>query len=538
MAIDTQLDLSSFNVIKYIFVFVIFDVVIRLSLRGIAVFFRRNSLYHGHSVPLQNEPFDRYNIREYSQEYRSLTSLFLFLVTLSAYAVEFLLEFSTDSIERTVAIPGNVRVMNASLEVCSFGDAITSNSYYDMIQIADECIDIDPRGRMYVFYKYVWHMKTSTDSSTSSSKELLCVRSEDNILSNNSLIYSTADIQFREEKEIDDLKAASFGANGDPDQDFIVIQVRSNDIFVSREYMQSGKLITAGYITVQLPSRSGNSIKCYGYVFGRHGANQMLAEISFCIYSQAFIYVDGSVLIKEDASVLNQSNWKVEVACMHGRVIRNFAKGLKSGFLNTDAFAKFLGSVKRPDERSIQKYAALYHNCENVRVPLQYNAEEKTIPNAMVQTTVTVSVKTWSLVLLCAWSALLAFISILLTSIAKRKKMPDNIFGEQAMARRWMKCSNEIPRKQTFSERCDESDFAQSGTSRIEDSSISAELESSQKPSFLSRLPSIFRKNKPMYLSVVVGHSQDDIAISLSKKYVKRNKQKTFQDVLTENDLH
>ena len=180
-------------------------------------------------------------------------------------------------------------------------------------------------------------------------------------------------------------------------------------------------------------------IRCYGYVYGRVGESQAKVQFGFCLLSGSYlISMSGSRLITEDVDFLTSRPWNVNIACSLGRGLANYSKGIDGSVpFALEARSLLLGSMSNPDERSIQRYAALHNNCKDVVTPYGDAARNLSIPYAKVLTTVHVSVEKWALVMLLACSVMLGSMVCVLNSIANWKKMPKHVFGERALAKRW-----------------------------------------------------------------------------------------------------
>lgn len=506
MSINTNLDLPSFNVIKYIIVFVIFDVAIRRSLASIFVFFRRLSLRNGCSVSLHSGQVDRYNLQAHFFSLKSLASLFLFFLTLSVYAVEFFLEFSSESTTRKVAVPKYLTVFNATGRACDISDVTYNRASVLMIRLATECIDIDYEERLYRFYNYTW---TRTSAGA---KDIICVRMDDNLLVKGSLVYGKENIDPSDGQQlVRAIRGASSGANGDQNQAFVTINVKNEDVFANYRQPESGFQYVAGLFSVLLIENSTMTIKCYGNVFGRLGEGQMKAEVQLCLSSDfQFAFMAGSGLIKEDARYMKgNSSWVTPVACVIGNVINDFeARSERIFGFRKEARALFLASIYNPDERSLQRLAALYENCEKVMVPVADIYSNQTVPRAEVFSSTQVIVQEWAIVLVAACPVLLISLSSTLTAFGNHMKMPKEVHGENAIAARWIrdlkgKCHHATEEPSQY---CD--------NLQSNDSSISS-----------------LNRSRPLYLSVDVGCDRDDLTVTPETTTVKRDKLKPFADV-------
>ncbi|CDF40791.1 unnamed protein product [Chondrus crispus] len=378
-----------------------------------------------------------------------------------------------------------------------------------MINLADSCIDIDYEKNRYKFFRYEWE-KTESDD-----RRPLCVRAQDNILTEGKLIYHQKDLVPEARHFTDALKASSFGANGDKYRAVVAIQVLPEHIHGLQKITIGADTYLTGPLIISVLDSTKMKIRCYGQVYGRVGEGQTKAEIKFCLSSDSyFVFVSGYGLLTEDADSLTSRPWNVLVACSVGRVVANYSKGIDSSVpFASEARALLLGSVFNPDERSVQRYAALHSNCKDVFIPYNAPSHNQSIPNAKVLTIVHVSVEKWALVMLLACSIVLGSMGCVLNSIANWKNMPKHVFGERALAKRW--CREKETQWKDEVER---------------------EPKISGKFNRWNLRRKLFPKNNPLYLSVFVGDLQDDLCITRRETVVTRDKSKTFVDI--ELDKH
>lgn len=442
----------------------------------------------------------------------SSQSVFLFLLTLSVYGVEFSLEFSSNSVVENESAPGRVNVINATQHTCTLTDVTYRNTPYNMARLADECIDVDYEENKYIFYRYVWEKGESDEA------QLLCIRSQDNVLIKDSLVYKPQNLDPPAEDLIDAIRAGSFGANGDINQAVITIQVLSEHVLSSRTYVRFGIEYASGLFATPLPITQNTSVVCFGNVYGRLGENQMKAQVLFCLEGMMpfssdtrFIFLQGSGLITEDATDMRSKLWNANVACLHGRVLGRFAEGItRDEFLSSETYAAFLGWTFNRDDRSLQKYAALYKNCENVRVPTGISeTHNQTIPNAKALPIVHILVQEWSVALFLTWSIALTVLSSVLTCLGNRRNMPDSVFGEQSLAHRWLH----------------------------EKKSSSSDIESGQSTNHTSK-PDRYKwirwcvmPERQLYLSVKDGELADAVTVTSIDVTEPRDVSKPFEEI-------
>lgn len=510
MDLNTNLSIAVFNVVKYFIVFIVFDIVVRRSLDKIIHFFRRLSLSHGRSVPLRNSRIDRYNLP--LRSLMSSHSLFLFLLTFTAYVVEFTLEFSSNSIVNYVSVPGVVNVINATHKTCPLIDITYRSTGTRMAQLADDCIDVDDKENMYTFYRYVWE-KTEFDESFPR-----CIRTDDNILVKDRLLYSRQNLHPDAIDLVEDIRAGSVGANGDIFQAVISIQVSSKDVIFNRAYDRFGRKYVTGIFATKLANKP---ITCFGNVYGRVGEGQMKVQVSSCLEGSMpfpadsrFIFLLGSGRVVEDAADMKSKPWTTNIACISGRVVANVAEGIgKAAFFSTETYATFIGSKDNRDDVSLQRYAALYKNCEHVRVPRNISESRKQIiPNAKALPVVRVTIKRWALILIVSWPIALVLLSSMLGVVGNCKNMPHTLFGEHDIANRWLHEKNRAL--------------------DIEMDASTYEEYEENEPSEGRRKRSRVKGKKPLYLSVKVGEPKDDVTVTATCMTVTRDASKPFEDLV------
>lgn len=271
MVLNTNLTLSGFNIVKYVVVFLMFDVVVRISLNAIAAFLRSLSLRHGRSVALQ--PLSPYRFQFHFDPISSFSvpTLLLFALTFGVYITELLLEFSSHSNVYTVTSPDVVNVVKSLQSACSMSDISSRRDTDNLAILAEGCVDVDIEKGNYKFYHFVW--ETLPDVRPR------CIHTENNVLTTGALLYNDNNLHSASSDFIRNLQGTSPGMNDDQNHPIILIRVHSDSILFPKTYDESGeKYISAG-ISVSLPN---TSITCIGNAHGRVGEGQFKVEIYFC----------------------------------------------------------------------------------------------------------------------------------------------------------------------------------------------------------------------------------------------------------------
>lgn len=243
----------------------------------------------------------------------------------------------------------------------------------------------------------------------------------------------------------------------------------------------------------------------------------MKVQVSSCLEGSMpfpadsrFVFLLGSGRVVEDAADMKSKPWTTTIAGISGRVVANVSEGVgKPVFISTETYTTFLGLTYNRDDISLQKYAALYKNCEHVRIPRGISeSRNQIIPNAEALAVVRVTIKWWAIILMMSWPIALALLSSVLIVVGNRKIMPHTLFGEHDIANRWLH-----EKKSALNIEMDASTYEEN------------------EPSGGRRKRSCVKEEKPLYLSVKVGEPKDDVTVTATCMTVTREASKPFEDL-------
>lgn len=505
MLLNTNLSVTVFNVVKYILVFFVFDVIAHRTLESITCFFRKISLRHGHPIPLHAPRFAKFRMPLLSVLRCSTAGMFIVMLSLCTYSVELLMEFSSGSIVENVAVPDRVNLTKADRAICSVKDINYRTTADYMTQLADKCIDVNEGDGTYTLYKAVWNTTAVAEVVP------ICIRTTSNVLAKGSLIYARHVSKKNMSELIHELRANSLGADGNIKQSVIALGITREDIIFNQSYTHQDFTHVTGVFSALVPN---TTFTCFGNVYGRAGGGLFMVQMRFCLhgspYTRAdltFIHMVGSGAIMEDIADLLSKRWEVTIASDHDKVIESFATGVVGSALGSPfAYASFLGSTFNRDTVSREKYAALYRHCEKMHVPDgKGKARIEVFKDARAKSEVHVTIEVWALVLFICWPLLLGLLSTALGMVGKARRVPRDVMGEYAVAGRWLQ-----ERRRTEADiNCDE--LSAAGVSRW--------------------LRCLREWHRAVYLSVKVGEYEDSLTVTANALTVQRELSKQFEEI-------
>ncbi|KAI0558493.1 hypothetical protein FGB62_206g010 [Gracilaria domingensis] len=141
------------------------------------------------------------------------------------------------------------------------------------------------------------------------------------------------------------------------------------------------------------------------------------------------------------------SEWTTAVAFEVRTRIPRYFKGIREERLdsnaNASAYASFLARTFPQDAINLNKYAIVYRYCDQITLPVPNGTSwEEEYEFASSKVRVTATVEEWGMALVACWVVVVTVAQLLVSLVAARKKMPNNVLGEQQILRRWAEENN------------------------------------------------------------------------------------------------
>ncbi|KAI0559483.1 hypothetical protein FGB62_148g04 [Gracilaria domingensis] len=439
MAIQTNIVVSAFNIIRYLLFNIVIDAIVRKSLDSFENFRRRLSLHRGQPVSLAGHRIDKYNLLRIFRSRHLPSASLLFFITALAYGVEVALEYAVDSSAARHAIRGNITRVEYATGVCSEDAIITSNNALLMAFIAEQCVRFEDG--TYRLFQPIWvRDKNGTES-------ILCEAVEDNKLYEGQGLYGLERTSKESPETLDLMRTLtehSYRTIGDVWHSGFVVHVSSADVWDTRTFTSPLSQITKFYFTTEVSS----TMKCFG--FGAYAVGDDTAGLEVLGCANEFDE-DGSLLITFGTSFVvsgdengagNFSEWSTAVAFEVRTRVSHYYRGIgeaeSNSQANADAYALFLSRAFPSDVINLNKYGILYRHCDLISLPVQNGTDwEEECDFASSEVRVTATVEGWAVVLAVFWVTAVTTGRMGLKWVAARKKMPDEVFGEQHILRRW-----------------------------------------------------------------------------------------------------
>lgn len=519
MAISTGLSVPIFNVLKYFFIILFIETIARGALNNIHIFFRKFDLYRGRSTSLAKSRIDRYNLLQVRGKGTVVRIFSWALLVTCFYAVEIMFEFSSDATSQLTAHSERFLVYNASYSSCDPSDLFQSFLAVRLTEMAISCVDVTEIE--YVLYRPVWFRDVSSGENNAA-EAALCVKIPQNVLQRGERIYK--DRRFGEGSPswdavsdlIEALKVNAWSADGDKDRALVVLPVLSADIYYTVTYTlpENNLYQRASLLVVQVPSRPG--AMCGGFVVGTVGDDLSRVAMTACIANSTsgyhYLEIHGTATVPLDPDRVEKEIWNVDVSIYFGIAIRNFTDRVfdpndKGAFAKVIAYGGMLSIAAEKDDKSLNKYAALYKHCNLFKVPEPMDAIQwRKVEFAKAEEVITVSLSEWGLIMVVAWSLSLWVVAYCLLGIADRKGMPKAVEGELDIARRW---------------------------AARENSTLIPDSTGLREESPLKRWIYRFRGSqvRQAFLNVEVGSDCDDIVASRIPERILRDCSKPFKDL-------
>lgn len=444
MAILTGLSVPVFNVLKYFFIVIFIESIARGALNNIRIFLRKFDLYNGRGCLLSKSRIDRYNLLQVRGR-RSFVRIFLWtLLVICYYAVEIMFEFSSDAVVQRKAHSERKLVYNPSYSACRPFDVLRSFVARRMSEMALKCVDVTDKE--YILYKPLWVKEESGSAQTA-----LCAKIPENVLQKGERIYK--DRRFLEGapswNAVAELRSAvkehAWTTNRNTDTALVVISVSSSHLIRSEILVPGNSKYQASIFSVRISSRP--SAFCGGFISGAVGEGVTGLWLTACVDNTTaglhYLQARGTTTVPLDVERVQNEHWTVDVVAYFSIAVRNFTKGVfnsegDQGLVQLIAYTGFLSVATERDSASLNKYAAVYKHCNLFKIAQTWNRVQwKVVEHASAEEQIVVSLSEWGLIIVIGWSVMLWTLSRCLLSIANRKGVPNAVYGEINIARRW-----------------------------------------------------------------------------------------------------
>eukprot|EP00178_Gracilaria_changii_P017338 TRINITY_DN49526_c0_g1_i1.p1 TRINITY_DN49526_c0_g1~~TRINITY_DN49526_c0_g1_i1.p1 ORF type:complete len:476 (+),score=67.42 TRINITY_DN49526_c0_g1_i1:625-2052(+) len=429
MSIQTHINVSIFNVIRYLVLNIVVDVVVRQSLDSFEHFRRRFSLHRGCSVTVTGHRIDRYNLVHTFTSRHLVSASLLFFVTALAYAVEVALEYAVDSSSIRYAKRGTVRRMQFETGVCTLDDMFTGDNARDLAFIAEQCVTF--QDGTYRLFRSIW---VKDDNGN---EHVLCEAVQQNLLYEGGGVYSK-DVTTRPSSEalelVHTLNENSYQQVGDEWHSLIVLQVRSTDVFLRKGFRTPSTEFSTSFLHIRV---AGTKAQCLGFTSGIKGRETAVAHLVGCVdgfeENSSLVIVCGTGLAQVGAQ--NDAEWSTLVPFEIRTHVPRFLRGFGA---EGSAYASFLARSLPQDAINLNKYGIVHRFCDQISLPVRNGSLwEEEYEFASSEVRVTATVEMWGLILGACWAAVVAVAQMVVNWVAAREKMPDKLFGERHIVRRW-----------------------------------------------------------------------------------------------------
>ncbi|KAI0563340.1 hypothetical protein FGB62_42g311 [Gracilaria domingensis] len=438
MALNTNLTVPIFNVLKYLLLTLAIDVLVRGGLNSFEHFHRRRLLYYGQSVQFKPVRIDRYNLLHRVRIRYLPSSLILLFITLAAYAVEIGLEFATDSSTIRVPIAGEVTRVNFTRNVCSVDTILFEQNANRLAHLAEKCV-VHDQGT-YKLYRPIW------TKSPEDSYEPLCEQTPGNLLDEGQEIYKSFGGQDEEGKrELAELKKSmesdSYRPNVDENLYLLTFNITLRDVLEKYPHSFDSDHFTTAVFIHRLED---SETKCFGSVYGRRGEGMMRVMMMGCTNgftsNSSLAYAQGTGLIEMDVEDIDKE-WSALVAAESRRELHRFGRGVIEERLQTNfvAYAVFLAAARAQEKTNVNKYAMAYRNCEKVSLPSRDGGEWKEVIESKESAPrIVATVQLWAIILVACWVVVVTAARFFVHAWADGKGMPKRLIGEQEMVCLWL----------------------------------------------------------------------------------------------------
>eukprot|EP00178_Gracilaria_changii_P013569 TRINITY_DN382_c0_g1_i1.p1 TRINITY_DN382_c0_g1~~TRINITY_DN382_c0_g1_i1.p1 ORF type:complete len:518 (-),score=66.21 TRINITY_DN382_c0_g1_i1:2859-4412(-) len=439
MAILTNIDVSVFNIIRYLIINIFVDIVVRNGLDSLAHFHRRFNLFRGRSVSVSGLRIDRYNLLRIVKSARVLSASLLFAVTIIAYCVEVGLEYAVDS--RAIRYParGNITRVQYETGVCSLEHMVCDNLQH-IASMAEQCVQFEDG--VYRFHSPVW--VRDEDGSFA----LLCEPVPQNVLYEGNAIYGDhfeSEGASQSRALIDSLTRSSLKSFGDEFQPLATVDVSSSDVFQRNTFVTPTSVFSTHSFITRI---SDTRVQCIGFTLGRAPEEMVLLQFLGCVDgfddNSSLLITSGtsSIDVGTRVDAEGPQQWSTQVSFEVRKRVPNYFRGVgdnrSNAQANATAYATFLSRSSPMDIINLNKYAILYRFCDRVSVPVWNGTwwqEEYELSSSQLRLTATV--EEWGILLISCWVFLVTVAQLFVSWVAIRNKMPNKLFGERHLLRRW-----------------------------------------------------------------------------------------------------
>ncbi|KAI0557053.1 hypothetical protein FGB62_349g03 [Gracilaria domingensis] len=440
MAIDTNIDVRIFNVLRYFILTILIDVIVRKSLDSFEHFRRRLSLHRGHSVAVSGIRLDRYNLLKTLTTGQTAFALVLFVITMIAYGVEVALEYAVDSQVTRSPIQGNITRVEYRTGMCTVDQmGNESNHHLDMEAIAQRCVVFE--NEIYRFYRPVW-VRDSDGKVT-----LLCENVEQNKVYEGEGIYKTLYSSSRDA----DTNELVESLNENPNKTIadgwfsFEVNVSSSDVFKSHQHFTPVGTHSISYFLANL---GGTGWRCGGTALDDPIRATAFVQVNGCVTgldensSLAVTFGTARAEYETQAGTLESGEWSVQVPFGVRTVVHHYFKGValenSHSEANAFAYAAFLSRIFAKRDMNLNKFAIMYRYCDAIQVPaINGTSWTEQYEFASSELRVTATIQEWGVVLAACWVVAVCVGSVLVSWIAEQRKMPTKVFGEGQILRRW-----------------------------------------------------------------------------------------------------
>ncbi|KAI0565727.1 hypothetical protein FGB62_15g16 [Gracilaria domingensis] len=282
MTIRTNIGVSSFNILRYLVLNVVIDIIVRKSLDSIEHFRRRFSLHRGHSVSVAGYRIDRYNILRVLSSGHVLPASVLLLITAVAYTVELALEYAVDSKAIRYADSGTINRVEYRRGVCTIDELLTTGDALDVALIAEQCVLLEDG--TYRFYRPIWVQGTDEDDRlTDNGLRVLCEPVDENVVYDGEGIYpdSVTSKQSTESLElVKTLQENAVSSLGDLWLPLIVVNVSSDDVVRELSFSTPSSLFSAYLFDTNV---SGTAVQCTGFIASVEQQDTAIVQLVGCV---------------------------------------------------------------------------------------------------------------------------------------------------------------------------------------------------------------------------------------------------------------
>ncbi|KAI0557054.1 hypothetical protein FGB62_349g02 [Gracilaria domingensis] len=439
MTIDTNIDVRIFNVLKYLILTILIDVIVRKSLDSFEHFRRRLSLHRGHSVAVSGIRLDRYNLLKTLTTGQTAFALVLFVITMIAYGVEIALEYAVDSQVTRSPIQGNITRAQYRTGMCTMDQLVDLCVHHrDVESMAHSCVVLEEE--LYRFYRPVW--VRASDGALN----FICEKVEQNLVYEGEGIYPMNSLSDQVDlfELYQKLHENSNGTVEFYNFNLWAVNVSSKDVFNSNQIATVAGEHSFLYFLANL---SGTPWRCSGIASKLPNKRAVFVQVLGCVggfdENGTLIITFGTSLAEYGGGDCESEEWSTEVMFDVQSIVPHYFRGValedNQSEANALAYASFLSRIFGLGSSDLNKYAIVYRHCDTIQVPVMNGTSSWTeqYEFASSKIRVTATVREWGVVLAASWVITVCVGSVLVSWIAKRRKMPTNVFGERQILRRW-----------------------------------------------------------------------------------------------------